>query len=81
MTHIASKLRLMMKKLLSSDFKRCQGNTNDWDLNSSDLAPKFHPKPSLFAIQLHTLLLFLLMLKVGESVSTTRCCMSAFLMA
>lgn len=57
-------LRLIIKKLLSPDFIRCQGHVRAWDLSSCFTSASL-TKLSLVLIQVHRLVSFLLMLDVG----------------
>jgi hypothetical protein len=52
----------MIKKVLSTDFNRCQGNTRGCESNSSDFASTLILEPSLSIIQVQILLFFLLTL-------------------
>lgn len=74
-------LRLAIKRSLSDDLIRCQGNKNDSESKYSDFVSTSLFIQRLLVIQLQRLLSFLVALDVGQSVSKTLLTISALLTA
>ena len=74
-------LRFTIKRSLSNDLIRCQGNKNDSEYKSSDFVLTSLFIHSLFITQLQRLLSFFSPLHIGNSVSTTLLSISALLTA